>query len=73
MMQISLPLSKMTSAEKIMIMNEIWNGLLRSSEDIPSPEWHRDVLSARAKRVKNGTAHFQDFDSVKSELRSQFK
>lgn len=72
-MQISLPLSKMTRAEKIMIMNEIWDDLLRNSEDIPAPEWHKDVLSARAERVKNGTAYFQDFDSVKSELRSEFK
>lgn len=72
-MQISLPLSQMTSAEKIMIMNEIWDNLLRNSEDIPSPEWHKDVLSARSELVKNGMAHFQDFDSVKSELRSEFK
>ncbi len=73
MMQISLPLNKMTKAEKIMVMNEIWDDLVRNSEDIPSPEWHKDILSARAERVKNGQAHFQDFDSVKSELRSEFK
>ena len=72
-MKMSLPLNKMTSGEKIMIMNEIWDDLLRNSEDIPSPEWHKDILSEREERVKNGTAHFQDFDSVKSELRSEFK
>jgi len=45
---------------------------MRNPDDIPSPEWHNEVLSARAKRVQNGEAHFKDFDSVKSELRSEF-
>ncbi|MBU1340991.1 MAG: addiction module protein [Proteobacteria bacterium] len=73
MQQASLPLNEMTIAEKIVAMNQIWDDLMRNPDDIPSPEWHKEVLSARAKRVQNGEAHFKDFDSVKSELRSDFK
>jgi hypothetical protein len=72
-MQASLPLNKMTITEKLVVMNQIWDDLMRNPDDIPSPEWHNDVLSARAERVHNGEAHFKDFDSVKSELRSEFK
>jgi len=54
-------------------MNQIWDDLMRNPDDIPSPEWHNEVLSARAERVKNGEAHFKDFESVKSELRSEFE
>ena len=73
MMQASLPLNKMTITEKLVVMNQIWDDLMRNPDDIPSPEWHNDVLSARAERVHNGKAYFKDFDSVKSELRSEFK
>ena len=72
-MQTSLPLNEMTTTEKLVIINEIWDDLMRNPNDIPSPEWHRDVLSARAGRVKRGEAKFKDFESAKSELRSEFK
>jgi Putative addiction module component len=72
-MQASLPLNKMTITEKLVAMNQIWDDLMRNPDDIPSPEWHNEVLSARADRVKNGEAHFKDFESVKSELRSEFE
>ena len=72
-MQTSLPLNKMSINEKLVIMNQIWEDLMRNPDDIPSPEWHNEVLSARSKRVQNGEAQFKDISTVKSELRSQFK
>lgn len=72
-MQTSLPLDEMTTTEKLVVINQIWDDLMRNPNDVPSPEWHKEVLSARAGRVKNGEAHFKDFESVKSELRLEFK
>ena len=72
-MQTSLPLNKMSINEKLVIMNQIWEDLMRNPDDIPSPKWHNDVLAARSQRVQNGEANFKDLDTVKSELRSQFK
>ncbi len=73
MMQTSLPLNEMTTTEKLVVINQIWDDLMRNPNDVPSPEWHREVLSARAERIKSGAAQFKDFESVKSELRSEFK
>ncbi len=72
-MQKTLPLNEMTITEKLVVINQIWDDLMRNPENVPSPEWHKDVLSARSERVKSGEAHFKDFDSVKSELQSEFK
>jgi hypothetical protein len=52
-MQASLPLNEMTITEKLVVMNQIWDDLMRNPDNIPSPEWHKEVLSARAERVKN--------------------
>jgi len=57
-MQTLLPLNEMTITEKLVAINQIWDDLLLNSDDIPSPEWHKEVLSARAERVKSGQAHF---------------
>jgi len=42
----------MTTTEKLVVINQIWDDLLRNPDEIPSPEWHGDVLSARAERIK---------------------
>jgi hypothetical protein len=67
-MQASLPLNKMPMTEK-----PVADDPMRNPDDIPSPEWHNEVLSARAERVKNGEAQFKDFESAKSKLRSEFE
>lgn len=72
-MQTLLPLNKMTINEKLVAINQIWDDLLRNPDEIPSPDWHREVLAARAERVKTGQAHFKDLQTVKFELRSEFK
>ncbi len=52
-MQNSLPLKEMTVTEKLVVINQIWDDLMRNPDDVPSPEWHKDVLFARSERVKN--------------------
>jgi len=72
-MQTSLPLNEMSITEKLVIINQIWDDLMRNPDSIPSPDWHKEVLSARAERVKKGEAFFKDLNAVKFELRSEFK
>lgn len=72
-MEMTLPLDKMTTLDKLRVLEEIWNDLLSHSEEIPSPEWHRDVLAAREKRVQDGAAIFKDWNEAKQAIRDRFK
>ena len=72
-MDISLPLDKMTSLDKIAVMEKIWDDLCRDPESIPSPEWHREVLEAREKEVSKGMGIFSAFDQAKERIRNQVK
>ena len=64
----TLPLSEMTQAAKLRIMEELWDDLCRSPEGVPSPAWHGEVLAARADRVAKGEAEFRDWAEVKERL-----
>ena len=44
---ISIPLDKMSLAEKLEAMEALWADLSRTPADVPVPQWHRDVLKAR--------------------------
>ena len=72
-MDISLPLDKMTNLDKIAVMEKLWDDLCRDPEAIQSPTWHKDVLEAREKEIKEGRAKFKSFDRAKKRIRDQVK
>ncbi|MCX7011897.1 MAG: addiction module protein [Candidatus Sumerlaeota bacterium] len=72
-MDVTLPLDKMTTSEKLRALEQIWDDLCRGAEEIPSPAWHADVLRAREKRVKKGESRFVDWDDAKRSIRDRVR
>jgi hypothetical protein len=70
-MQVAIPLDKMTVADKLRALEEIWSDLQRTPEDVPSPAWHADVLRAREDRVREGISHFGDWTDAKRRIRER--
>lgn len=70
-MDISIPLDKMTIVEKLRVIEEIWEDLLRESESVPSPAWHATVLSAREQRIRDGQSQFSGWNEAKSRIRKK--
>ena len=67
-MNIVLPLEKMTVDEKLKLMEEIWADLSRNPDDIPVPQWHLDILREREQLVKEGKAHYIDWETAKKQI-----
>ena len=72
-MEITLPLGKMTVAEKLRVMETLWADLTRDQEQFESPKWHGDVLRERAERVKQGKETFMNWETAKRQLRKRTK
>jgi hypothetical protein len=72
-MEITLPLEKMTIAEKLLVMERLWTDLTRDEERFESPAWHGDILRERATRVEQGKESFMDWETAKAQLRSRVK
>lgn len=70
-MHVELPLDRMTLVEKLEVMERLWADLSSSDAQLPSPEWHRDVLQERQRLVASGQLKFADFDAALAELRSE--
>jgi len=67
-MAIDLPLARMTTAEKLRALETIWDDLARQPEQVPAPDWHGDVLRARADRAAKGESAFSDLAEAKARL-----
>ncbi len=72
-MDITLPLDKMTTAEKLRAMEALWADLSRHEEEVESPPWHEQVLEEREQQVQSGQATFLDWETAKKELRDRLK
>jgi hypothetical protein len=70
-MESTLPLDKMTLAEKLRVMEEIWADLSRHESQIKSPDWHGAVLREREAKIKSGKEQFIDWEAAKKQLRKK--
>ena len=64
----TLPLSEMTHAAKLRVMEELWDDLCHSEEGVASPAWHGEILAERAARAASGEAQFHEWEDVKARL-----
>ena len=67
-MDITLPLDQMTRAEKLRAMEALWDDLCRREEDVPVPQWHKDLLDERERLVEQGKARFIDWETAKKRI-----
>jgi putative addiction module component len=70
-MSTQLQIDQMTVAEKLRIMEELWEDLRTRAEDVPMPQWHKDLLDERERLIETGEAQFDDWDAAKKRITEQ--
>ena len=69
----SLPIDTLSVADKLLLMERLWEDLSRRPADIPIPDWHREVLAEREAAVREGRTTFIDWGDAKARLRERLK
>jgi hypothetical protein len=70
-MESVLPLDRMSTAEKLRAIEEIWADLSRDEARLESPAWHQQVLRERDAQVEAGAESYVDWEKAKAELRQR--
>jgi len=70
-MQELVDLKRMTLPEKLRLMEALWEDLCQNEQELSSPDWHRDVLEEREKKIASGEETFVDWDIAKRKLRQE--
>ena len=63
-------IEKMSVTERLQAIDQLWDSLTRDGDEIPSPDWHQDVLADRKARALRGEAKFLTLAQLRSRLRS---
>ena len=59
-------IKKMSIIERLQAMEELWDSLCHEESEIESPEWHKDILESRRKKIKEGKAEFISLEDLKA-------
>jgi len=65
----TLPLERMTLADKLALIERVWESLTQKNADFTSPAWHGELLKSRLAAAENGAVAFRPLDEVKQRLR----
>jgi putative addiction module component (TIGR02574 family) len=60
-------------AEKLLLMERLWDALRVQADSSVVPAWHKDVLAERLRRLDTGTEPTSTWAEVKERIRSQIK
>ena len=63
-----LQIEQMTLDEKLQTIEAIWDNLRRRAEELPVPQWHKDILDERRRVIEQGRAQFIDWETAKKEI-----
>ena len=59
---------QMSLQEKILVMEAIWEDICREEGQLEVPQWHKDLLDERERRVAEGKARFIDWEEAKKQI-----
>jgi Putative addiction module component len=70
-MSAEIRLDEMSRADKLLVMEAIWDDLCRQAEGVVSPGWHEEVLAERAARYDDGKETAEDWADAKARIKSR--
>jgi len=63
------PIEEMTPAQRIELMEALWNSMSQDPRDNKPPEWHSYYLKDREEAIADGTDEFIELDEFETDLR----
>jgi putative addiction module component (TIGR02574 family) len=71
MERVDLQLSELTLAQKLDLMEAIWDDLTRHDKTLESPYWHEQVLRDREEALAAGKATVSGWEDAKERIKGK--
>jgi putative addiction module component (TIGR02574 family) len=66
----TMEIKKMSRIERLRAIEALWDSLLDEETEIESPEWHRDILTERKRKIETGEAEFIALEKLRAGRKS---
>jgi putative addiction module component (TIGR02574 family) len=68
----TIEIKNMSRIERLQAMEALWDSLVGGESEIESPEWHRDILKERKRKIENGQAEFISLEKLRASRKSGY-
>ena len=72
-MQKTIEITHLSRAEKLRVMEAIWDELTHEAKPLKSPAWHKQALQETKQRLATGQEQSVDWQKAQIELRKRFE
>ncbi len=69
--QLIKEIDKLDLSEKLILVEDIWDSIVRGNSVLPLPEWQKAELDKRYKAYKSGKLTLHEWKDVHEELREK--
>jgi len=69
MERVDLPLAKMTLAQKLDLIETLWDDISKDDKALESPLWHEEVLRDRQQALDSDKASVGDWEAAKKRIK----
>lgn len=71
--EIKNEIGKLGLADRLLLIEDVWDEIAKSNTTIPLPEWQKLELDKRLMAYENGTKETSEWSDVHHELRAKYK
>ena len=71
MKRVDLPLSRLSVAQKLDLMESLWADLTRDEKKFKSPTWHETILKDREEAYVAGKVTVSDWEQAKKRIKKK--
>ncbi len=58
----------MTPSQRVLAMEALWDSMCQEEAEMPSPDWHDEILAGRRKKLAEGKAGFVTLERLKDQI-----
>lgn len=66
-------IAKLNLAEKLLLIEDVWDSIAQSNSDIPLSEWQKNELDSRYQEYKSGKLNLHSWQSVHENIKKNYK
>ena len=70
--KIKQEIDKLNLAEKLLLLEDVWDSIALSNSELPLPEWQKRELDRRYKEYQAGEQNLHEWQSVHEEIKRKF-
>ncbi len=59
----------MSTKEHLRIIEVLWDSLFKEESEVESPEWHRDILEDRKRKIENDKGDYISLEELRESRR----